>query len=76
MRLRELLENGFEFVKGAPTDRKIYRPIAADHVLEDNFAGKSMKPGASYFQMTLSEMFMKDRREYWKNYRPFVLTLV
>jgi hypothetical protein len=69
-----MLTDTFGFVRGAAAQQKVYRRMKADHVLDERTT-QCQIPDESYFQLTLSEMFLVERREYWRSFLPMVLVL-
>jgi hypothetical protein len=47
--------------------------IAPDHVLDGQEEGEEifLKPQATYFEIRLKQMHLRDQREYWRSFRPF-----
>ncbi len=60
----------FQSLISQKTTRKLYARLREDHIKDESFAARDFTPGGSYFQVRLSEMFLKDRREYWQGYVP------
>src|ERR1022692_1691061 len=69
-----LLNEIFGVVQGAAAKTKIYRRINPDHVIGEE-PPVDHPDEETYFQLTLSEMFLVDRREYWRSFLPMVLVL-
>lgn len=42
---------------------------------ENKSVGKHIKPRQNYFEISLTEQFLKDKREYWNEYIPLTLFL-
>ena len=50
--------------------------IDPSHYLDENAsAGKPIKPRQNYFEISLTEQFLRNRREYWNEYIPLTLFL-
>lgn len=71
MRLGDFLEK----IKRSTNEPVFYSRIPEDHVLDEGITGNAVEPKESYFEVRLSEMFLRDRREYWARYIPFVVVL-
>ena len=56
-------------------ERKLYFRVPEDHVLDGNFASVRIKPNANYFQIRLAEMYLRDKREYWRDFNPLTLSV-
>ncbi len=54
---------------------RCYCKIADSRVLDQETTDRIIKPGISYFEVRLSEMFLRDKRQYWAEYTPFVVVL-
>ncbi len=64
---KKMIENNHE--------RSFYHVIDNDHVLDGSCSDKLFEIDNSYFQITLSEMFLKNDREYFIEYIPFTVFL-
>jgi len=53
-----------------PMERKFYSRIPDNHVLDEGFSAQVFEPDKGYFQIILSEMFLRDKREYWQGFVP------
>ncbi|MGA2403792.1 MAG: hypothetical protein ABSG91_19145 [Syntrophobacteraceae bacterium] len=60
----------FQSLIDKKTTRKFYVRVRDDHVLDENFSPRAFTRDESYFQVSLSEMFLEDRREYWQGFVP------
>jgi hypothetical protein len=67
-----LVANLFDKLKSSPTKLKTYVEIPSTNILDD-YGRTSFVVDESYFRISLSEMFLKDRREYWNQYLPFAV---
>jgi hypothetical protein len=67
------LTEGISFLRRQPNERKGYRLIPSDNVVDSGSVGVPMVADEGYFRIVLAEMFLRDRREYWNAYVPFVL---
>lgn len=57
------------------TIRKFYGRIPDDHVADASYAPLVFEPDEAYFLITLSEMYLRDRREYWRGFIPVCLVI-
>ncbi len=64
------MQDFLQRLKGAAAERKFYATIKDDHVLDEGFTSNPIEPNQDYFQIRLSEMFLRDRREYWREFVP------
>jgi hypothetical protein len=55
--------------------RKFYAPIIEDHILDDGHTPGAFEPDEAYFILTLSEMYLRDRREYWRGFIPVCIVV-
>jgi hypothetical protein len=62
-----------ELVKHSQTERKLYTRIKETQISGNDKVGTKFIAEEGYFQIMLAEMFIRDRREYWKSFLPFVL---
>jgi hypothetical protein len=69
--LRELIKR----VGRTPTERKFYCTISPRQVVDANFSADIFIPEKSYFEIRLAEMFMRDTREYLRQFIPFQVAL-
>ncbi|MGD9158599.1 MAG: hypothetical protein PVG39_09345 [Desulfobacteraceae bacterium] len=53
-----------------PLHKKLYSRVSDDHILDQGISSTIIKPGNSYFQVRLCELYLRDRREYWSEYIP------
>ncbi len=44
-------------------------------MLDEEITSNIIEPKKSYFEVRLSEMFLRDKRQYWSTYIPFVVVL-
>src|SRR5271165_169358 len=56
-------------------ERKLYFRVPEDHVLDGDFASVSIRPNANYFQIRLAEMYLRDKREYWRDFNPLTISV-
>ena len=49
--------------------------VRPDRVVDNAESSSSFVSRASYFEIRISEQFLQNRREYWNNYNPLVVTL-
>ncbi len=56
-------------------EKKFFSIIPAEKDLECKHQVSSLSPGEGYFQLRLSEMFLRDRRVYWNGYIPMLIAL-
>jgi hypothetical protein len=73
--IEAMLSETFRFVMGAAAQRKVCASIPMSHVVGDRFAEETLISDQCYFQISLAEMFIRDRRQYWFTFLPFVLVL-
>jgi hypothetical protein len=71
--IRQVINHGLSFLQHSPAERKGYFAVPDDHIVNSGQAGISFAADEGYFQIVLAEMFLKERREYWKGFVPFVL---
>ncbi len=57
------------------TEHKFYSRIPDNHVLDEGFSSKAFEPHKGYFQIRLSEMFLRDKREYWQGFVPLSIVI-
>lgn len=62
-------------IKGTISEPRFYCRIPDDHVLDEGITANVVTPKESYFEVRLSEMFLRNKREYWAQYIPFVVVL-
>jgi len=67
-----LVTSLFERLKSSATKPKTYLEIPPANVLDD-YGKEEFVVDESYFRISLSEMFLRDRREYWNEYLPFAV---
>jgi len=67
------LMQGISYLRRQPNERKGYRLIPKDNVTGSGNVGVPLVADEGYFRIVLAEMFLRDRREYWKQFVPFVL---
>lgn len=70
-----LLKDFLEKIRRSTYERRFYCRIPDNQVLDERITAKVVKPKESYFEVRLSEMFLRDKREYWVQYIPFVVVL-
>jgi hypothetical protein len=70
-----LLKDFLEKIRRSTYDPTFYCRIPDDQVLDERITANVVKPKESYFEVRLSEMFLRDKREYWAQYIPFVVVL-
>ena len=68
----ELLDVLDRIVRGRSEPQASFT-ITPDHVLDEQEEGEELflKPQASYFEIRLKQMHLRDQREYWRSFRPF-----
>jgi len=71
MALKELIQN----LLNKPTSPKLYCQVPNSNVLDANFTSKPFERDASYFEIRLLEMFLRDRIEYGSTYIPSIVAL-
>lgn len=69
------LEQLTEALLRTRAERKFYTPIAEDHILDDGHTPDVFEPDEAYFVLTLSEMYLRDRREYWRGFIPVCIVV-
>ena len=62
-------------IRRAPYEPRFYGRIPGSHVLDQEITTHIIEPKKSYFEVRLSEMFLRDKRQYWTTYIPFVVVL-
>ncbi len=55
--------------------RKLYFRVPGERVLEEGFSSREIQPGKSYFQIRLSEMFLRNKAEYGSGFVPLVVSV-
>ncbi len=63
----------FGKIRCRPTQKNLYVWIKDDHVLDEGFEAKSLAPDKGYFRIKLAEMFLRDAREYWREFVPLTV---
>jgi hypothetical protein len=58
-----------------PTNIKYYNPIFYANILHGNYLSTAIEPNRCYFEFRLSQMFLRNRREYWYEYLPFAIMI-
>jgi hypothetical protein len=71
MKMAEVLE---AFMR-QPAERKFYARVPDDHVLDGGSPGRKFIAEQSYFELRLAEMFLRDRRQYWRGFVPLAVTV-
>jgi hypothetical protein len=68
----DLLDALDKVVRGRSEPRASFA-IAPQRVLDEQVEGEEsfLKPQASYFEIRLKQMHLRDQREYWRTFRPF-----
>ena len=56
-----------------PNRPKFYRRLRDDHVLDENWQARVVRPNKAYFEIQLAEMFLHNRSEYGRDFVPFTL---
>jgi len=69
------LERFIDRLIRTPTKRRFYGQIPDSHVVDQGFSPQVFQPEKSYFQIILSEMFLRDRRQFWQRYIPLCIVL-
>jgi hypothetical protein len=69
------LEQLTETILRNRTVRKFYAPITEDHILDDDHKPEMFEPGEAYFVLSLSEMYLRNRREYWRGFVPICIVI-
>lgn len=54
---------------------RFYGRIPSGNVLDENVTSEIIEAGNSYFEIRLSEMFLRDKRHYWAGYIPFAVVV-
>ena len=54
---------------------RFYGRILDDHVLDEGFSSQVFEADEGYFEIRVSEMFLRDKREYWRGFIPFTVVL-
>ena len=70
-----LLKDFLGKIRRSKYEPRFYTRIPDDHVLDERITANVVKPRESYFEVRLSEMFLRDKRRYWAQYIPFVVVL-
>jgi hypothetical protein len=70
-----LLKDFLEKIRRSTYQPSFYCRIPDYQVLDEGITANVVKPKESYFEVRLSEMFLRDKREYWAQYIPFVIVL-
>lgn len=70
-----LLKDFLDKIRRSKYEPRFYTRIPDDHVLDERITANVVKPRESYFEVRLSEMFLRDKRRYWAQYIPFVVVL-
>jgi hypothetical protein len=55
--------------------RKFYTPITEDRILDDDYTPEMFHKDKAYFVLTLSEMYLRDRREYLRDFIPVCIVV-
>lgn len=58
-----------------PMRPRLFAMVPESHVLDNGFSSLVFEPNRGYFEIRLSEMFLRDKREYWFEYRPFTVII-
>jgi hypothetical protein len=69
------LERFIDHLVRTRTQRKFYGRIPDSHVLDEGFSPQAFEPEKGYFQIVLSEMFLRDRRQFWQGFVPLSITI-
>ena len=69
------LKNFLNKIKSAQYEKKFYSKLDGSHVIDNGVSFNTIKPKSSYFQIRMSEVFLRDTRVYWANYIPLVVVL-
>jgi hypothetical protein len=69
------LEQLTEMLLRSRAVRKFYTPITEDHILDVGHTPEIFEPDEAYFVLTLSEMYLRDRREYWRGFIPVCIVV-
>ncbi|GAX60655.1 hypothetical protein SCALIN_C13_0170 [Candidatus Scalindua japonica] len=67
------LKEFFQNITSEQTKRKFYNRIPGDHV--EGFSPDEFVPNKSYFEIQLSEMFLRDKSEYWRDFIPLSIVV-
>ncbi len=65
----------FENILREPAKRNFYSPIPDENVMDEGFSPQLFEPEKSYFEIRLAEMFLKDQREYWREFIPLSIVV-
>jgi hypothetical protein len=71
MTIRQFLDR----LTRSPTTSKFYSPISYKNVLDENFSAKTFTLDQTYFEICLSEMFLRDKREYTRGFIPLSVAI-
>lgn len=69
------LERFIDKLIRTPAQRRFYDQIPDSHVLDKGFSPQVFEPEKGYFQITLSEMFLRDRRHFWQGFVPLSIIM-
>ena len=72
---KQALVSGLGHLRREATQRKGYFEIPAQNISNSGSVDLPFVSDRGYFQLRLSEMFLKDRREYYLEFLPFVLVV-
>jgi hypothetical protein len=72
---KQALVSGLGHLRREVAQRKAYFEIPAQNISNSGPVDVPFVSDHGYFQLKLSEMFLKDRREYWQEFLPFVLVI-
>jgi len=75
MDVKDNLKEFLGILKSSTTIRKFYRRLPDDQVMDSDYSPQDFQVDQGYFQIKLSEMFLHDRREYWRKFLPVGLVL-
>lgn len=63
------------WVKGSQQVRQFYGRIPDEQVFPEGFTSQTLVKDQDYFEIRLSEMFLRDKREYWRGFVPLGVVL-
>jgi hypothetical protein len=63
----------YEFIRRAPTVRKFSAPILQSNIEDGRHPVRTFERDRAYFQLRLSEMFLRNGRELWREFMPMTV---
>ncbi|MFC1829748.1 hypothetical protein ACFL0O_09060, partial [Thermodesulfobacteriota bacterium] len=58
-----------------PSERKFYRRIPVEHVLGQECSDQAFEADKGYFEIRVSEIFLRNKREYFRSFIPLAIVL-